>query len=476
LSARAVLALDLGTTGVRALAIGADATVLARAWRPLAARYPAPGWIEQDPGAWWERSVEVLRAALAESGLAAAEIAAIGVVTQRGSAVAWTARGDALAPAIVWQDQRTEPRVRALVASRIPASTMTSSTKFEWLLTHRIPASARAGLRLGTPDVWLADRLSGGAAFATDASEASCTGLYDLARGTWHPDALALYGLAPEWLPAIVPSSAIVGETPRALLGAPIPIAARAGDQQAASFAQGVLAPGDAKLTIGTSAMLDLHTGATPAKPRRGAYPLALCNLRADARAFCLEGTVITAGAAIEWLVTLGALREVAALDALLAEAPNAAGVTFVPALQGLGTPHLDPLATGACFGITRGTTAAELAHAVVEGVAQRCADVCEALGLGDAPLRVDGGLARSRAFLQTLADATGRVLLRASESETTAIGAGLLAGLASGVWRDPADAIAALAPPVAIEPRSDAAARTRAREAWSRAIERVRG
>ena len=472
-----MLALDLGTTGVRALAVDAEGRVLARAWRPLAATFPKPGWVEQDPAEWWARSVEVLGMALAEARLAAREVAAIGVVTQRSTALAWEADGGVpLAPAIGWQDQRTEARVRDLVSRGIPASTMTSSSKLEWLLTQVLPSRGRSRLRLGTPDVWLTDRLSGGAAFATDPSQASCTGLYDFASGAWHAAGCALFGIDPAWLPVIGPSSAIVGETPARLFGAPIPIAARAGDQQAATFAQGALAPGDAKLTVGTAAMLDVHTGAAPARPRRGAYPLALCELAGAGRAFCLEGTVITAGAAIEWLVSIGVLSSVAALDAAASAAPSAEGVVFVPALQGLGTPHLDARATGACFGITRGTSAAHLARAVVEGVAQRCTDVCEALALGDAPLRLDGGLARSEAFVQALADASGRTLLRAAETETTGLGAALLAGVATGLWRDAAEAVATLASPTAIEPRCDASRRTEARAEWLRALDRVRG
>lgn len=479
MSASAVLALDLGTTGVRALAVGGDGRIRARAWRPIPSRFPRPGWLEQDPGEWRVRAEEVLREALAASGLAAREIAAVGVVTQRATAVAWDAQtGAALAPAIGWQDQRTGSRVRELVAQGIPVNTMASATKFEWLLAHEpgVRDAARAGrLRLGTPDAWLADRLGAGSAFATDASQASCTGLYDLRAGAWHAGALALFGLEREWLPALVPTSAIAGETPASLLGAPVPLAARAGDQQAASFAQGVLAPGLAKLTVGTSAMLDLHTGTAPSPAVNGSFPLALFELAGGERSFCLEGNVITAGAAIEWLVDLGLLADAARLDAVLAATPTANGVTFVPALQGLGTPYLDASARGALLGVTRGARAEHLVRAVVEGVAQRCADVVDAMPLAPGPLRVDGGAARCDGFVALLADLTGRSVWRAAEIETTALGAAQLAGLAAGLWTDAAAAAATAGAPEAIEPCATASERAECRAGWRRAIERVR-
>ena len=204
-----VLALDLGTTGVRALLVGANGAIRARAWRSLASRFPQRGWLEQDPAAYWTRSEEVVRAVLAEARLVARDLAAIGIVTQRATALAWDAeRGTPLAPAIGWQDQRSGPRVRDLVADGIPVTTMASATKFEWLLRHGagVAAAAREGrLRFGTPDVWLTDRLTGGAIFATDASQACCTGLYDLRRATWSEPALALFGIDRNCLPIVVP-------------------------------------------------------------------------------------------------------------------------------------------------------------------------------------------------------------------------------------------------------------------------------
>ncbi len=478
MAGRAVLALDLGTTGVCALLVDADGAVRGRASRAVSARFSAPGRFEQDPEEWWTRSREVLAEALANARLGSSDLAAIGVVSQRSTAVAWdAASGAPLAPAIGWQDTRTAPRVSRLQARGIPINTLASATKFEWLLANEpaLRAAAAAGrLRLGTPDAWLTDRLTGGCAFVTDAGQASCTGLWDLATGTWHPGALALFGIDPSWLPEVAASSGVVGETPAALLGASIPVASRAGDQQAATFAQGAHAPGMAKLTLGTSAMADVHTGAAPEAPRPGAYPLALWTLADGTRAFCLEATIITAGAAVDWLVDLGLLATPADADSVAQTVPSAEGVCFVPALQGLGTPFLAPGARGLWSGLSRATRPAHLVRAVLEGIAQRGADLCEALPLRDEPLRVDGGLARSQVLLQALADASGRVLCRAAELETTALGAAWLAGLATGVWGSPAAAAATAAAATRIEPRSDAAQRAEQRALWRRELAHV--
>jgi len=473
-----LLALDLGTTSVRALLVDAGGRVLARAARPLAARFPAPGRVEQDPRELWDASLHVLRETLAQAQRDAQEIAGLGVATQRASALAWdAASGEPLAPCIGWQDGRAAPRVAELRAAGLPITTLASATRFEWLLRNQpaVAAAAAAGrLRMGGADAWLGFHLSGGAVHATDPGQASCTGLYDLRRGDWRAPALGVFSLDPSWLPRIVASSEIVGETPSSLLGAPIPLAARAGDQQAACFGQGVLAAGDAKLTLGTAAMLDLHTGAAAAPAARGAFPLALWRLQGE-DAFCLEGSVITAGAAVDWLVELGLLASAGALDAAAREAGGAQGVEFVPALLGLGTPLLDAGARGLLGGLTRGSTRAQIACAVIDGVAQRCVDVCEALGVPAQPLRVDGGLARSEMLLQRLADAGGRPVLRAAEIETTALGAALLAGLAAGTLASPAACRALLAPPVRFEPAWDTEQRAAARAQWRRTLARAR-
>lgn len=442
------LGLDLGTTSTRALLVEPGGGVLARAARPLPTAFPAPDRVEQDAGALVERSVEVLREALARAGRTARDVSGLGLTTQRSTALAWDARsGRALAPAIGWQDGRTAERVAELRAEGIPITTLPTATKLEWWLRHddAVRAAASSGaLRLGTPDSWLTWHLTGGDAHVTEPGEASCTGLYDLAGGAWSAAALRLFSVDAAALAEVVGTCDVVGETPAALLGAPVPVAARAGDQQAASFAQGVRRPGDAKLTLGTAAMLDVHTGASPAEPAPGSYALALWRLPGAGDAFCLEGSVITAGAAVDWLVSLGVLPDAASLDRVAGDVASCDGVAFVPALQGLGTPHLDDAARGLLGGLTRGTERGHLARAAIDGIAHRCVDVCEAVGLDDRPLRVDGGLARSDHLVQRLADLGGRAVLRANETETTALGAAGLAAVGCGAGLDDAPPVAA--------------------------------
>lgn len=478
MSRELLLALDLGTTGVRALVVRSDGSVLARSYRALSAAFPRPGWVEQDAEAMWEASLEVLREALRGARSAATDVAAIGVVTQRSSTVAWDRKTRRpLAPVIGWQDQRTADRVAWFRSRGIPLNTLASATKLEWWMAHddAVRAAAAAGrLRLGTLDTWLTDRLTGSEAHVTDPGNASCTALYDLGSGAWAAPLLALFGVPVEALARIAATSEIVGETPTELLGGTVPVAARAGDQQAATFAQGVHEARGAKLTLGTSAMLDVHTGSSPSAPPPGAYPLALWKLGDGAAAFCLEGTVITAGAAVEWLVEVGLLREASALDPVARSIPSSEGVAFVPALQGLGTPFLDDGARGLIVGLTRGSGAAQIVRAVLEGVAHRCVDVCQALGVAP-PLRVDGGLARSDLLCQTIADLLGHEVLRAAETETTALGAAQLAGLATEILESPAACRATLAPPTSFLPAIDEAVRGGAREAWARALERAR-
>jgi glycerol kinase len=481
-----LLALDVGTTGARALLVAADGRVLARAYHPLVARFPSPGRVEQDPAEMWKRSRELLREALAAGGARAGDVAGIGVVTQRAAAVAWDARsGEPLGPVIGWQDRRAAPRVAELRRRGIPISTLPTATRFEWQLRNQpaVAGAAKAGrLRLGHPDAWLTDRLTGGAAHVTDPGQASCSGLYDLAGGGWSAAACELFGIEPAWLPELRATSETVGETPPELLGAPVPVAARAGDQQAASFAQGVHARGEAKLTLGTAAMLDLHAGERSegvAVPRgelaRGVFPLVLWRLGAGPEAFCLEGSVVTAGAVVDWLVVLGILPEAAALDAVAGRVASAEGVRFVPALEGLGTPFVEPEVRGLLGGLTRGTSGAHLARAAIEGIAHRCVDVCDALGLDGRPLRVDGGLARSDLLMQTLASLGGRTVLRAAETETTALGAAWLAGLATGSFAGPADCRGLAPPPTPFEPSGDGDRRREARARWRATLERAR-
>jgi len=474
-----LIGLDLGTTRVCALVVDGTGAVRGRAGRALDCRFPAAGWVEQDPRALWEGSLGALREALSEAGAGARDVAGLGIATQRSTVLAWDARsGEPLAPAIGWQDQRTAARAAELHARGVPIPVQASATKLEWLLENDtvVAATAREGhLRLGTPDVWLTDRLTGGSRFITDPSCASATGLFDPRSGTWMEPVAALLGVPCEALPAVVATAEVVAETPGDLLGAPVPVAARAGDQQSACFAQGVHRAGEAKLTLGTAAMLEVHTGGTLQEAGPGAHALALWRIPEISTQYCVESSVHTAGAVVEWLVQIGLLPDAASLDRVAREVEGADGVVFVPALQGLGTPHLDDAARGLLGGLTRGSRAAHVVRAAVDGLAQRCVDLCEAAGLGAAPLRVDGGLTRSDLLLQTLADFGGRRVDRAREFETTALGAAQLAGLAVGAFASPDECRATLAAPLRFEPGLDDAPRAHRRSRWAEAIARAR-
>jgi len=475
-----LLALDLGTTGVRALALHASGEVKGRAWQPLAARSPFAGSLEQDPLEMWQRSLEVMRQALALAGLEAADIEGLGVVNQRSTALAWDAQtGAPLCSAIGWQDIRTAPRVAEMVSAGIPVNTLASCTKFEWLLANdaRVAEAAKAGrLRLGTPDTWLTLKLTGGEALVTDPGNAACTGLLDPASLDWSPGILGLFGLEADWFAEVVPTAEVVAQTPIDLLGGAIPVAARAGDQQAASFAQSVFLPGESKFTLGTSAMLNVHVGPSYQEPPAGSHGLPLWQLPEHGTAFCFEGNVVTAGAIVDWLVQIGLLESPGALDAVCRGVVADHGVVFVPAFQGLGTPFLDDSARGFVAGLTRGSGAGELVHAAIVGIAHRCVDVIDSLPVGAAPLRVDGGLAQSRVLLQKLADLAGREVLRAAETETTAVGAALLAALPVGLLDSPAAIRERVQEPERFEPQTDEASRGEARRHWRRALTRARG
>jgi glycerol kinase len=481
LSRELLLALDLGTTRVRALLAAPDGGVRARVWRRLATEHPAPGRVEQDPNTLWKASVEVLREALSLGGARAEEVAAIGVATQRATAVAWDASsGASLAPAIGWQDRRTTARAAELSAEGVPFTSLPSATKLEWWLANDAnvkDAARRGSLRFGTPDVWLGARLTGGMAFVTDPGQASCTGLYDTQQRRWSGALLDLFGIDESQLPEVVATCGVQGETPRDLFGASIPVAARAGDQQAASFAQGVRVEGDAKLTLGTAAMLEVHAGdefrrAVKAPP--GCFALPLWRFPDGREAICREGSVLTAGAVIEWLVGIGVLPKVTSLDALASSVPHSDGVCFVPALQGLGAPIADAGARGLIGGLTLGSTAAHLARAAIDGIAQRCVDVCEALALDARPLPVDGGLTRSDVLMQTLADCGGRPLIRSAEPETTALGAAWLAGVGIGTLEDAERSRKPAHDGDRFDPRWSSDERARARAAWRRALVRT--
>ena len=436
-----VVALDAGTTGVRALLVDGGGAPRAEVYREVLPACPAPGLVEHDPETLFRATLDVLSEALAA---VPGGVRGLGIATQRGTAVVWEAdSGRAVHPAISWQDGRTIRRCADLLAEGMFVSPLAAATKIEWILDRVDPDRdrIRAGrLRCGTLDAWLAWRLSGGRVSATDASNASCSGLFDLVGRGWNDAILAALRVPAAALPEIVDSEGVLGHVD-ASLGLPaIPIAAVIGDQQAAMMGQLRLAAGEVKITYGTSAMLDLNAGPEPLWSMQGAYPLVLWR-RAGHVAFCLEGTAITAGAAITWLRDgLGVIRTPTESGTLAASVTDAGGVWAIPAFQGLGTPYMDAAARAVVGGLSRATTRAHVVRAMLEGIAWRCREVYDALR-ADCPfappvaLRVDGGAACNDLLLQLQADALGLPVERPAVLQAGALGAGYLAGLATGVW-----------------------------------------
>jgi glycerol kinase len=476
-----VLALDAGTTGIRALLLDGSGAPVAEAYRETLPSCPAPGRVEHDPEAIVTAAVEVLRAVLA--GAHPEDVQGLGIATQRGTAVVWdAATGRAVHPALSWQDGRTAQRCRALLEQGVFVSPLAAATKLEWILDRVDPerTAARAGrLRAGTLDAWLVWRLTGGRVSATDASNASCSGLYDLTARAWNPLVLEALSLPSGALPPIVDTSGVLGRLD--VDGLPrLAVAALVGDQQAAMMGQLRLAPGEVKITYGTAAMVDLNAGAEPLWSMHGAYPLVLWQ-QGGVPTFCLEGTAITAGAAITWLRDgLGVLATPEESAALAASVPDSAGVWAVPAFQGLGTPYMDAGARAALGGLSRATTRAHVVRAVLEGVAWRCREVYDALR-ADCPhpppatLRVDGGAARNDVLLQLQADALGLPVERPTVVQGAALGAGYLAGLATGVWTTPAELERAWHRDRVFTPSVAAAEREERFATWRRHLERLR-
>jgi len=444
-----ILALDQGTTGSRALIIDQDGTILGQAYQEFPQHFPQPGWVEHDAEDLFQSTIAAARQALAVSKV---RPSGIGISNQRETIVLWDRKTlRAVAPAIVWQDRRTASRCRELKATGAEAEIrrMTgllldpyfSGTKLEWLL--RDPdlrrRAERGELAAGTVDSWLVARLSAGEAHVTDHTNASRTLLYDLQSRGWSEELLRIFSVPRALLPEVVSSSGVLAETGKELLGFRVPIAGLAGDQQSALFGQGCVSPGMAKNTYGTGAFLLVHAGSTVPAPPEGLLATTACDPRGQL-AYALEGSVFIAGAAIQWLRDgLGILDTAAASEALARSVVDTGGVSFVPAFVGLGSPHWEPEARGTITGLTRGTTRAHLVRAALEAVAFSSAELLhgmtEGAGLEVPFLRVDGGATANDWLMQFQADLLGLPVERPDIVETTALGAGALAGLALGVW-----------------------------------------
>ena len=489
-----VLALDQGTTSSRAIVFDGAGKPCAVAQQEFAQHYPQPGWVEHDPETLWRTQANVAVAALAQAGIAAREVAALGIANQRETTLLWERKsGTAVAPAIVWQDRRTAERCAQLrKAGREPwiqrhtglvLDPYFSATKLAWLLDDRPELRSRAAageLAFGTVDTWLAWKLSGGTLHVTDASNAARTMLFDLHKGDWSDELLAEFGIPHALLPRVVDTSGIVGTVSAVPELAGIPIAALVGDQQGALAGQACFAPGLAKNTYGTGCFLLMHTGAAPHVSAAGLLSTVAAR-RAGKLTYALEGGVFVGGAVVQWLRDgLGLVRHASEIEALAASVADSGGVAFVPAFAGLGAPHWDPYARGALFGLTRGTTAAHIARAALEAIALQVADLVAALeadaGMPLAELRIDGGAAANDLLLQLQADLLGRPVVRPVVTETTALGAAYFAGIAGGVWRDEAEVAALWRSERRFEPQMAAADVDVIKRRWQEAVARSRG
>jgi len=480
----AILALDQGTTGSTALLVHQDGRVLGRGYREFTQHFPEPGWVEHDPEEILRVTIAAAREAMAQAGTGPS---GIGITNQRETVVLWDRRSLApVAPAIVWQDRRTAERCRQLRSDGVEAMLRErtglvvdpyfSATKLEWLL--RDPElrrrAERGELAAGTIDTWLVARLTGGRHHVTDHTNASRTQLYGLAARDWDDQLLGLFGIPRTLLPAIVPSAGVLGESDPEVLGQSLPIAGLAGDQQAALFGQGCVHPGLGKNTYGTGAFLLTFTGQELPRSRSGLLVTAAAGPRGEP-AYALEGSVFIAGAAVQWLRDgLGLVGTAAETEALARSVADTAGVYFVPAFVGLGSPHWESEARGTIVGLTRGTGRAHLVRAALEAMAFSSADLARAMtadaGQPLTVLRVDGGAAANDWLMQCQADLLGAPVERPDNVETTALGAAGLAGLALGVWPSVEEFLAGRRFR-RFEPGGDPAERERRWAGWRRAI-----
>jgi len=490
---RYVVSIDQGTTGSTVLVIDEQLRIVGRRNQEFRQIYPQPGWVEHDPEEIWQSVCTALAGALADAAIAAKDVAAIGITNQRETTVLWDRAS--LAPvrtAIVWQDRRTAEMCAGLKAAGkqdtvrettgLVLDPYFSGTKLRWMLDDDAVLRKRANageLAFGTVDSYLVAKLTGGAAHITDVSNASRTLLFGLRSLAWEDDLLALFDIPREVLPEVRTSAEVYGET-RGVPGLPdgIPIAGIAGDQQAALFGQACFAPGDAKCTFGTGAFILMNTGdeATPSK--HGLLTTVGWKIGAEVT-YALEGSAFIAGAAVQWLRDgLGLIESAPDITALAASVEDTGGVVVVPAFAGLGAPHWRPDARGVITGLTRGTTAAHLARATLEGIALQNYDILKAMeedsGRTLTTLKVDGGAAANDMLMQFQADVLGVGISRPEILDTTALGAAFLAGLGTGLWKNKDQVAAVWKEQQAFAPTADRKAIDEHLQRWNEAVSKA--
>jgi glycerol kinase len=486
-----ILALDQGTTSSRAILFDRQGQAVATAQQEYPQHFPQPGWVEHEAFDIWNSQLACARQVLRDAGVSSDQVAGIGIANQRETTLLWDrATGEPIARAIVWQDRRTAEacdRLRAQgQAERIQSRTgleldaYFSATKLQWLLAH-VPGArtraARGELAFGTVDSWLVYKLCG--RHVTDASNASRTMLFNIHTLRWDEELLDLFGIPASVLPEVVSSSEEVGQADEQWFGRRIPIAGIAGDQQAATFGQACHARGMVKNTYGTGCFMLMHAGDRPAVSHNRL--LSTVGWTVDGRTdYLLEGSVFMGGATVQWLRDgLGIIKQSGDVEALASSVPDSGGVMLVPAFVGLGAPHWDPYARGTIVGMTRGTTAAHIARAAVEAIAYQSAELLAAMqkdaSFPVAEVRADGGAARNDMLMQFQADLLGVPVIRPRVTETTALGAAYLAGLALGFWTSREEIAAQWQAERRFEPAMANGLREELLARWARAVDHAK-
>ena len=449
-----ILSLDQGTSSSRAIVFDHEGHIRATAQKEFPQHFPQPGWVEHNPKDLWSSEAAVMAEAVASLGIDCSDIAGIGITNQRETTIVWDAEtGEPVCNAIVWQDRRTSDYCDSLKDSYttyirektgLIIDAYFSATKIRWILENVPGARARAesgGLRFGTVDSWLIWNLTRGKLHITDVSNASRTMLFNIHSLNWDEDLLKLFGIPSSMMPEIRSSSEVYGLTDTPLFPRGVPIAGIAGDQQAALFGQMCTESGAVKNTYGTGCFLLMNSGNKPILSGNSLLTTVAWKI-GDTVNYALEGSIFVGGSVVQWLRDgLGAISTSSASEALAASVPDNGGVYFVPALTGLGAPYWDQYAKGCIYGITRGTTAAHIVRAALEGIAFQTMDIVGAMekdaGVRLSELKVDGGASRNNLLMQFQADVLGTKVVRPLITETTALGACYLAGLATGFWRD---------------------------------------
>lgn len=487
-----ILALDQGTSSSRAIVFDHEGRICATAQKEFPQHFPKPGWVEHDPKDIWSSEASVIAEAITSMGINGLNIAGIGITNQRETTIVWDAEtGEPVYNAIVWQDRRTSEYCDSLKEQNLTGfirektgliiDAYFSATKIRWILENVPGARARAEagkLRFGTVDTWLLWNLTRGECHMTDVSNASRTMLFNIHTLNWDEDLMKLFGIPMSMLPEVHSSSEIYGYTKTTIFAHKVPVAGIAGDQQAALFGQMCTTPGSVKNTYGTGCFLLMNSGTKPIKSSHNLLTTIAWKI-GDTVNYALEGSIFVGGSVVQWLRDgLGIIKSSSEIESLAMTVPDNGGVYFVPALTGLGAPYWDQYAKGTICGLTRGTTAAHIARAALEGIAFETMDIVNAMehdaGIKLAELKVDGGASRNNLMMQFQADILGTKVISPKVTETTAMGACYLAGLATGYWDSLDDIKRQWNADKVFEPLAPAEKVLKLKEGWANAIGRT--